>query len=119
MDGILNFLDPESESQWGSKLVRVGSRCSNPKIEKFSLKNKRHELHHLRINHKIYLDHLEETFKKISEIKWMLTKSIQNVFGVKFLSPWVKEVKRLVQNDRDFDMLKWLNIDVNSLRQIF
>lgn len=118
MEGIIKFLDPASELQWGSKLVRVGSRCSNPQIEKFSLKNKRRELRHLEINHEIYLNQLKETFRKISEIKWMLTKSIQNVFGEEILSPWVEEVDDLLKNSRKFNMLKWLKIDVDSLRQI-
>ncbi|XP_062590993.1 NFX1-type zinc finger-containing protein 1-like [Saccostrea cucullata] len=119
MEGILNFLDPENKHEWETKLVRVGSRCSNPKIEEFSLKHKRREKHYryLQVNDRQFLNQLQETRKKISEIKWMLAKSAQNVFGEEILDPWVEEVNTLLNKSKNFEMLKWLKIDEDSLRQ--
>ncbi|XP_061172162.1 NFX1-type zinc finger-containing protein 1-like [Saccostrea echinata] len=117
MEGIVNFLDPDSKQRWGSKLVRVGSRCSNPKIEEYSLKYKRREFHYLEVNDKQYLDELQKTYRKISKIKWIMKKSIQNIFGEDILSPWIEEVDTLLKNSKDFGMLEWLKIDENSLLQ--
>lgn len=117
MNGILDFLDPKNEREWRQKLVRVGSRCSNPRIEGFSLKHRRRYAN-VQSDHHLYLKLLEESHEKISRSKWRLTQSIQNIYDINILAQWVQEVGRLLtENDNDFDILKWLKVDADSLRQ--
>lgn len=117
MNGILKFLDPKNESEWRQKLVRVGSRCTNPKIEAFSLKQKRRYAN-VHSDHHLYLKLLKESHEKISRSKWRLTQSIQNIYDINILAQWVKEVESLSkENDNVLTILKWLKVDADSLRQ--
>lgn len=117
MNGILNFLDPKNEREWGKKLVRVGSRCTDSRIEGFSLKQKRRSANVLSDHHK-YFELLKKCQEKISRSKWRLTQSLQNIFDINILAQWVYEVDRFEkENDFGFDILKWLKVDADSLRQ--
>lgn len=117
IEGILKFLDPENIDHWKSKFVRVGSKCTNSINEALSLKHKRKHMSGLEMKETGCYDLLSKSKETMGKIKWMLKKSLENVFGEKILMNWVEEVKTLRENSIEFDMLEWLGIDEKSLRQ--
>lgn len=117
IEGVVNLLDPKNIKQWESKLVRVGSRCSNENINKFSLIHKRVQWNQLKTDAKDVWVQLRKSHERIYKIRWMLKKSFENIFGEEILLPWVPEVKTMLENRKRFNMLKWLKIDENSLCQ--
>ncbi|KAK3084731.1 hypothetical protein FSP39_018075 [Pinctada imbricata] len=109
MEGIIKFMNLDDKEALG-RVVRVGGRCSNQIVEKFSLKEIR-KGHKTFINYKGYKEKMETKYRRMIQIRHMLKDRKGIILRLESLSS-VNNLKHIFKTDENFH--KWLGISIED-----